>query len=673
MGKTEALDLQRLIPRKARIEEQGKESCVVRFGAEGGGVTFPETRKSRLRYIVGDVEVLEEHSAAMMLRCFLFGEEKERLFLRFGLLPSFKTRICLDLSLLDNRTIYTNRTPGTLKLVVHGQRTPREKVERFELGIKSCYHDVRVRMGNFYMSEEPPREFPTPDKKIVDCFGQWKEKEWPGKIHSEEELKAALSAASGAGGYPFPQWNRWGGDSGRKLKEGTGFFSTFKTPDGRWHLVDPDGCDYFSMGPCGTRPGEEGRVDSFEKNCDWLPKEEDPEYGYFWNCGKRRRAAYMEPEHFRLFSFAGANLKRVYGDEWKEKWEEIAHHILMSNGMNSQGNFPGLCVNRPDSRIPYVRELPDFPSTQVLIFRDFPDVLSREYAENAARYARKLEEWREDPWLIGYFLRNEPEFNFVENLAVVDEVLRNPARTCCREGFYRTMCEKYQRIEALNQVWGSSFASFDALLAPIEKCSTEYPGSEPDVRSYSRFLIREYIRVPSQECRKADPKHLNLGLRWSKADNPDMMAGWEYFDVFSVNCYDFDPGKDMDFIKNAGVDRPILLGEYHCGALDRGLTATGLKGVTDQKERAKMWRSYVERAAAHPYGVGAHWFQFNDQFCLGRFDGENYQIGMVDVCMQPYPELMQAAKETAAVLYQVKNGEREPFAREPEAIPMIGY
>lgn len=158
-----------------------------------------------------------------------------------------------------------------------------------------------------------------------------------------------------------------------------------------------------------------------------------------------------------------------------------------------------------------------------------------------------------------------------------------------------------------------------------------------------------------------------------KADNPDMMVGWEYFDVFSINCYDFDPSTDMDFVKNAGVDLPILLGEYHCGALDRGLPATGLKGIKNQKERARMWRYYVEHAAAHPCGVGAHWFQYNDQFCLGRFDGENYQIGMVDVCMQPYPELLDAVKKSSEALYAVKNGEQKPFDEEPVSIPMIGY
>lgn len=459
-------------------------------------------------------------------------------------------------------------------------------------------------MENFYLSDAEPETYPTPNRKLVDEFGQWKNHSWPGKITSLDELRKTMDQNLGPAAYPFPSWNRWGGDSNRKLKNGTGFFSTFKTPDGRWHLTDPDGCDYFSLGPCGTRAGEEGRIDAFEKNCDWLPEKEDPIYGEYFREDTMRRSAYMEPEHFRMFNFCGANLKKVYGSDWKEKWEEMSHHILMSSGINSQGNFPGLCVNDGRTKIPYVRELRGFPSTETLIFRDFPDVLSEEYAENS---------------------------------------------------------------------WGSSFDSFDALQNPIEKCSEEYPGSFDDIREYSRFLVREYIRIPSEACRKTDRNHLNLGLRWSKADNPDMMVGWEYFDVFSINCYDFDPSTDMDFTKNAGVDLPILLGEYHCGALDRGLPATGLKGVENQTERAKMWRYYVEHAAAHPYGVGAHWFQYNDQFCLGRFDGENYQIGMVDVCMQPYPELMEAVKKSSEALYAVKNGEQEPFDEELVSIPMIGY
>ena len=58
-----------------------------------------------------------------------------------------------------------------------------------------------------------------------------------------------------------------------------------------------------------------------------------------------------------------------------------------------------------------------------------------------------------------------------------------------------------------------------------------------------------------------------------------MMAGWRHFDVFSINCNAFDPTGDLAFVRQAGVDLPILIGAFHCGALDRGLPATGLKGV----------------------------------------------------------------------------------------------
>lgn len=667
------LNFETSIIRDASIISLGTEDCTVMFGKSGGGITLPQIKGSGKRYVAGDIEVLEEHSVAMMFRCFVPGAEKERIFMRFGLLPGFKTRICLDLNLLDNSTIFTNRTAGTLKLVVHGKRTDINEVDRFELGIEDTFQDVKVRLSDFFLTDEKPEEFPLPEKKMVDEFGQWKGKEWPGKIHSLEELKTKLKALEGEAEYSFPEWNRWGGDAGRKLKTGTGYFSTFKSEDGRWHLVDPDGCDYFSLGPCGTNPGDQCRVDNFEQVCDWLPETDDPEYKELYQIGTRRRTAYMPLDSYKMLSFTALNLKRVYGRDWREKWEEISHHILMKNGINSQGNFPGLCVKNGRSKLPYVRELPGFPTTDTLIFRDFPDVLSPEYQERSEKYGAKLSEWKDDVWLIGYFLRNEPEFNFVEGLAIADEVLHNPAQTYCRLGLIQYLKDTYESIEALNKAWDSEFKGFEDFRNPIDCCSASYPKSQQDIREFSKYLIREYIRVPAHACRAVDKNHLNLGLRWSKAYNLDMMAGWEYFDVFSINCYDFDPARDMDFVMKAGVDLPILLGEYHCGALDRGLPATGLKGVKNQEERGIMWRYFVEKVASHPYGVGAHWFQYNDQFCLGRYDGENYQIGMVDICMQPYKELMEAVYETSKVLYEVKNGETVPYSRLPEAIPMIGY
>lgn len=54
-----------------------------------------------------------------------------------------------------------------------------------------------------------------------------------------------------------------------------------------------------------------------------------------------------------------------------KKWKEISYHILMSNGINTQGNFPQLDIINNESKLPYVREIADFPLTDTLILGIF--------------------------------------------------------------------------------------------------------------------------------------------------------------------------------------------------------------------------------------------------------------------------------------------------------------
>ena len=82
-----------------------------------------------------------------------------------------------------------------------------------------------------------------------------------------------------------------------------------------------------------------------------------------------------------------------------------------------------------------------------------------------------------------------------------------------------------------------------------------------------------------------------------------------------------------------------MVGEFHFGALDAGLPATGIRGVTTQKERGKAINAYIDNAKNTGCCVGAHYFQLNDQPYLGRFDGENYNIGFVDICCKEYTDV----------------------------------
>jgi para-nitrobenzyl esterase len=69
--------------------------------------------------------------------------------------------------------------------------------------------------------------------------------------------------------------------------------------------------------------------------------------------------------------------------------------------------------------------------------------------------------------------------------------------------------------------------------------------------------------------------------------------------------------------------------------------------VGDQCARGRGYRRVVEGALRHPLFVGSHWFQYRDQPLVGRGDGENYQIGFVDVCDRPYAQLAEAGNRAS--------------------------
>ena len=116
-----------------------------------------------------------------------------------------------------------------------------------------------------------------------------------------------------------------------------------------------------------------------------------------------------------------------------------------------------------------------------------------------------------------------------------------------------------------------------------------------------------------------------------------------------------------------------MIGEYHFGALDAGPLASGLKAVPTQKDRGIAVRAYIEKTAVHPNGVGCHYFEYSDQFALGRFDGENYNIGLYDICLQPYQDLIDEIRDCAAEVYEIAAGEKAPAELEVRQSNVVAY
>ncbi len=651
------------------VTRRGENGCELLFSKDGGGLVLPGIAECAERYLTFRVSVMEEHSIPMHFLVYVKGEEKPAFTVRFGLLPRVEATVCIDLSWMDGSRLFPEAMPGTLKIVCHGRRVYRDEIVRVTLSTLPAFHDIRLKLADMTLTDEYPDTASLPDVKLVDMFGQSKWRQWRGKTENEAELSAALRRQydEAVSGCRIPDRTGYGGWKKKKLTDGTGFFSRVKK-DGRWWLTDPLGYAFFSMGPDCVGLGGDCRIDGVEKWLDWLPDRDDKEYGDMYHEPEKRRGR----RKIRYFSFYKANLRRAFGVDWYEKWRRMLVGQLWSCGMNTLGNWSdGDLLGAVG--MPYVTSLPRFPSTEKRIFRDFPDVFSEEYEADAKRCAAALEKRKSDPLMIGYFLRNEPEWAFVDGLVLADEVLYCPERTACKERLVSHLREKYGNIAALNAAWGTDLPDFDALYESRREVSKLSDTSRRDMKEFSRMMLRAYIEIPVRECRMVDKNHMILGMRWAWISDPDLVTGWKCFDVFSINCYSVDPTAAIDGVTSLGVDLPVLIGEFHFGALDSGLPATGLEAVETQRDRGVAYRHYVECAAAHPNGVGCHYFQCYDQFTLGRFDGENYNIGIFDICSRAYPEMTEEIRKCSERVYAIADGSLEKSRELPHSIPMIAY
>ena len=472
-------------------------------------------------------------------------------------------------------------------------------VEAIGVAMENPLGRPTLEIRSVKLSKEDPGSEVLEPKPLVDEFGQWIPVDWPGKIKSLDQLKKEWAEEDSALGPGSFNYCRYGGYRNTRAKA-TGFFRV-EQADGKWWFVDPDGHFFFSTSANGMGVTGDARVEGRESYYAALPP-----------AGQH--------------GFYGWNQSRRFGPDWNTKWMELALRRLDDWGINTIGNWSDsrLWDSHKKAYFVFLRGwgmetgylgMPDVYAP------DWPGMVDRAAAEQCA--PRK-----DDPYLLGYFVGNEPPWPGRESL-VVDTILERPPSAIQHEA--------------------------RAFLAQ---------GDTPERRK--EFVYRafaRYIEVIDAAIRKHDPNHLNLGIRFGGEVPPEaMVRGSRGFDVYSMNVYNtaVDPKVLAKVYALAG--RPILVGEFHFGVPGRGLAA-GLVQTRDQQERGAAYRYFVEQAAAFPAFIGTSWFQWVDQPALGRMDGENYNIGLVDVTDRPYRGLVDAIKATNMRLFDVHSGKIPPFGR----------
>jgi len=279
----------------------------------------------------------------------------------------------------------------------------------------------------------------------------------------------------------------------------------------------------------------------------------------------------------------------------------------------------------------------------------FPDVFDGSFGESLRRsMGRKADRSAGDSWCLGYFSDNEMSWGNETSLGLA--ALQSPADQAAKKAFVADLQAKYGGVEQLNQAWGAHYPSWDGLRQSREAPDTTRAAA--DLGAFYTRAAEEYFRTVREAIKAVAPSQLYLGCRFAWVNPLAAAAAAKYCDVVSYNIYHRSVA---DFHFNGGADVPLLIGEFHFGALDRGLFHPGLVWTANQAARAQAYKDYVTGALRHPQFVGCHWFEYQDEPTIGRaLDEENYQIGFVDVADTPYDEMVAASRELAGGLYRTR-------------------
>ncbi|MGD0496900.1 MAG: hypothetical protein ABSC23_00530 [Bryobacteraceae bacterium] len=497
-----------------------------------------------------------------------------------------------------------NKSRPMIFINLIGSPGPLTAVSDIEVSIPDPVGAPSLEIRSLRLAKEDPGDALLDAKPLVDEFGQWMADDWPGKTKTLAELKAAwVAEGKGLGSGDF-NYGPYGGYKGTQAKA-TGFFRVEKI-DGKWWILDPDGHYFWSAGMDCVTASSATRTAGREGLFTALPPATA-------SSGGRAGS-----------SFYTWNMVRRYGNDWVASWVDYAVRRMISWGFNTVGNWSDQRV-ADAHRVPYTMTLGVRANSGPM---GVADVYAPEFEQAAERAAVQAEARKDDPYLLGYFLGNELPWPGRESVAA-DAILAGPDSPLQRE------LKKY-------------LAAGDT---PERRRAFLY-------RSYQKF-----VDTVIAAFRKHDPNHMVIGVRFGGDVPPDLVRASKAFDIFSINSYAYSVNQaEIEEIRTL-IDRPVLIGEFHFGAPGRGMTP-GLKQTASQEERGVAYRYYVENAAADASIVGSHWFQWLDEPNTGRSDGENYNIGFIDVADRPYSELVIAAQATHRRLLEVHSGKTPPVTRQ---------
>ncbi len=331
-------------------------------------------------------------------------------------------------------------------------------------------------------------------------------------------------------------------------------------------------------------------------------------------------------------------------------WVEHTLDTLHANGFNSIGGWSDTSLFQKYGE---KKRLPYFEVLHLGAYDKAPwrDMFSKEHVQIIEKAAKdQIEKIKDDPYLVGYFSDNElgwwREALFVTYLGMES---KEPGR----KKFVDFVAKHYKNSwSAFQKDWTTKHSRFESIDGDIKLKSGGNGMSV--VKNWQTFLTDHYYRQMRATIRKYDPNRLIMGDRYCQFYYPNVVeSSTKHIDVVSTNYgADWNSGENTEYFLSALhqiTKKPVLITEFYMAAMENRSgnmnSSGGFPVVQTQLERENSVRKYLADLGRRPYVLGAHWFQYWDEPTHGRGDGENYNMGLVDIHGKPYDGMMKVFKE----------------------------
>lgn len=482
------------------------------------------------------------------------------------------------------------------------------------------------------------------------------------------------------------QFDRYGGLDGYRGSNNSGYFRVEKIRN-RWWFTTPDNHLFISFG-----------ANSINFNGDYVPT-----------------LGYSIFRHNLLAKFGGEDFLK-WRNEVRKRFEILNFNTLGSwtdDGISVFADTIPYTINLALARRAVLRGV---PVVNTGWWTGFPDVFDNSFEIVCDEIARESIEknlfppypypeadqvggymgWdrKNDPYLIGYFLENElnwfgdASFWEMKSYTLTDDFIALPSSFAGKMQWVSFLKSKYTLAE-LNDAYGTEFFSWDELLTLTSlPDDPQHPSIKEDKGEFLQEISDRFFSVTTEAIRRYDPNHLILCARFA-SDVPDevLRSASRYCDVISINDYYITQNLISDSIfgeaeerwmrfyqitKEEVGGRPFILSEFGIRAWDSGNPNSWGAGwwVDYQEERAEYFAQVVRKllfleSAGEYFVAGFHWFEWEDEPKLGRFDGENSNYGLNSIRDEPYLILQREIGNSIEEFYRLILGEESKKIESP--------